>query len=84
MSRTNKDSRVFKLQKSRQKTDSKIRDYKMKKEDLRRQLSDEDYCPKCAAYTSFANGFLLCTKCEWSTFETEELNFETLTFAQAV
>ena len=84
MSRTHKDTRVFKLLNSRPNPDPLQKKYKNKKQDLHCSITDDDCCPKCAAFTNFTKGFLVCTECDWSNFETEELNFETLTFAQAV
>ena len=84
MSRTLKDTRAFKLIKSRQNKDPIQQKYKSRKRDLQGTALEDDCCPECSAFTNFTNGFLVCTDCNWSTFETEELNFDSLTFAQAV
>jgi len=75
MSRTHKDTRAAK-EIRRKRTDDPIqRKYKEAKRNASAALCDGDFCPECGGLTNFSSGFLTCSECNWSTFETEELNF---------
>ena len=85
MSRTLKDTRVAKELRKSKINDPVSRKYrKAKRNGFLSCESDEDLCPECGGLTNFTNGFLVCTDCNWSTFETEELSFSNLNFSMAV
>ena len=76
MSRTIKDMRATKVARPT-KTEKLIRHRyrEAKRNGFFNSPSDEDHCPECGGLTNFHNGFLTCSECNWSTFETEELFF---------
>jgi len=77
MSRTIKDARPTKeKRRRRQRKPSLTRRYRNVKERGFTNASEEDYCPACGGVTSYSNGYLTCDECNWSTFETLELNFD--------
>ena len=85
MSRTLKDTRASKeLRKSKIKEPTSQKFQKAKRNGFFSECSDDDLCPDCGGLTNFTNGFLVCTECNWSTFETEELSFMNLNFSMAI
>lgn len=74
MARTFKDSRLGKsARKHPEKSNAKK--FKDRKQWLSSRFNSDDFCPSCGSHTSFSDGFLVCTDCNWSTFETQELDF---------
>ena len=85
MSRTLKDSRAAKeIRKQKTKDPVSRKDQKVKRNGFFAANSEEDHCPECSGLTNFTNGFLVCTECNWSTFETEELSFMKPNFRMAI
>ena len=85
MSRTLKDTRAAKEIRKEKGNDPVSQKYQnAKRNGFLFKSYEEDYCPECGGLTDFTNGFLVCTDCNWSTFETKELNFTTLTFSMAI
>lgn len=85
MSRTLKDTRANKeLRQSKTEEPTKRRYQKAKQNGFHVVQSDEDLCPECGGLVNFNHGFLTCTECNWSTFETDELNFFDLKFDYAI
>lgn len=85
MSRTIKDTRSAKEKQRKEPADPIQQKYKAaKRNGFFTSLCEEDLCPECGGLTSFNNGFLVCMDCNWSTFETEELNFFNLNFGRAI
>jgi hypothetical protein len=76
MSRTIKDMRATKVARPSKEEEPVRQSYrKAKRNGFFSSSSDEDHCPECGGLTNFQNGFLTCSECNWSTFETEELCF---------
>jgi hypothetical protein len=84
MSRTLKDSKPTKENKMKKQNDLISQKYLTHKQNGFCANSDEEVCPECGGLINFTNGFLLCTDCEWSTFETEELNFQDFRIHEAI
>lgn len=75
MSRTHKDSRAVRDSRRKCTSDQIQRKYKEAKRNAGASLCEDDFCPECGGFLNFDEGFLNCSECNWSTFETEELNF---------
>jgi hypothetical protein len=85
MSRTRKDLRVQKaLSRKNSCEPLKTSFLRLKSGRTPFRIHEEDFCPDCGGLTNFQSGFLTCAECNWSTFETEEINFNNLTFRPAV
>ena len=85
MSRTLKDTRAAKQFRREKNKVPVVQKYqKAKRNGFLSTNYEEDYCPECGGLTDFTNGFLVCTDCNWSTFETKELNFMNLNFSIAI
>lgn len=74
MSRTLKDKREMKVAHSLKQEKPIHQKYRKFKQEGSYDWG-EDLCPECGGITDFQNGFLTCTECNWSTFETEDLMF---------